>query len=277
MRTLFVILVACLVSLLPVQAQLVLPGAVPAQGAATVAGKRAGTLPNRQKPAAMKIPGEDAIAGRELVLNGARGRIGFAKVGDALNVTLLQLAGSQISKPDDACQIDVVAGAPVTARPMGRPAGPLRFGVDLQACPFSFDVLDGAILVGPLPNVCVFEAADCKVDPAGLWGPRGASLGPERIKEIERARSGAEAAMREAFRNLLERAANQSAVKAASRDQAGFTSLRSEICRDYVREDVHGYCALMLTQARALALKADLGQPANAGPDDKPKKKRRRK
>ena len=235
------------------------------------------TLPKRQKPAAVKIPGEESIAGRELAQNGARGRIGFVKAGDALNVTLLQLAGSQISRPDDACQIDVVAGAAMTARPMGHPAGPLRYGVDLEACPFSFDVLDGAVLVGPLPNACVFQAADCMVDPAGLWGPRGASLGPDRIKEIERARASAEAAMREAFRNLLERASGNPAVKAASRDQAGFTSLRSEICRDYLREDVHGFCALVLTQARALALKADLGQAAPAEGEAGPKRKRRRK
>ena len=277
MRTLFAILVSWLAILSPVQAQLVLPGAVSAQGAASKPGNGTGQGQKRPKPAAVKLPGEDAIAGRELVLNGARGRIGFARAGDALNVTLLQLAGSQLSKPDDACQIDVVAGAPMTARPMGHPAGSLRYGVDLQACPFSFDVLDGAILLGPLPNACVFQAADCKVDPAGLWGPRGSSLGPERVKEIERARTGAEAAMREAFRMLLERAAGKPAVKAASRDQAGFSSLRSEICRDYVREDVHGFCSLMLTQARTLELKADLVQPAAAEAEGEPKKKRRRK
>jgi hypothetical protein len=36
------------------------------------------------------------------------------------------------------------------------------------------------------------------------------------------------------------------------------------ICRNYLREDIHGFCALRITQARALALQAAFEDRAKA-------------
>ena len=253
-----------------------LPGAAPV---ASKPAKKLGPdgLPlKRAKPAAVKPIGEEAITGRELTLNGAHGRIEFVRSGEALNVIALAMDGSQIARPDDTCRVDVVSGTPLTTKPLGRPMGTLRYQIDLEACPFSFDILDGAVLVSAMPKICEFRAADCKVDPAGLWGPRGSSIGPDKVKEIERARIHAEATMRENFRELLTRIKARPAIKAAASDQAGFSSVRADVCHDYAREDVHGYCALRLTEARALALKANIGIITSDIADKNPEQKRKR-
>ena len=252
-------------------AQLMLPGALPAPPAAPAAGRKAGGGKDRisgpggaarHKPAAVaaKAAGEDGLLGRELHLNGKSGRIGFARDGPDLAVSFLTLEGSQISQPDDACRVDVAAGKPLVAKALGKPLGSQRFQIALEACPFTFDVLDGAVLVSPMPQICEIKAADCRVDPEGLWGPRGASIGPDRAKEIEKARTHAENAMRENFKALLANATGKPAGKAVVSEQAGFSSARSTICRDYSREDKHGFCALRVTEARALALRAAIGQ-----------------
>ena len=228
----------------------------------------------RSKPASVKVPGEEAIIGQDMALNGVRGRIVFARNGDGLNITSLTLDGTQISHPDDSCRVDVVSGSPLIAKSLGRPTGAQRFGIELEACPFSFDVLEGAILVGPVSAICQFPAADCKVDPAGLWGPRASALNAERIKQVERSRVLIEITMRENFRDLLSRTHGKVAIKAIASEQAGFTSARAQICRDYVREDVHGFCSLRLTEARAMALKVMVGQVSQ---DDIEKKSERRR
>jgi hypothetical protein len=60
-------------------------------------------------------------------------------------------------------------------------------------------------------------------------------------------------------------------VKEVAAAQAGFSSLREETCRDYAREDQHGFCAARLTEAHALALRAKLYPNA----DDKPPPRKR--
>jgi hypothetical protein len=45
-------------------------------------------------------------------------------------------------------------------------------------------------------------------------------------------------------------------IKQIASEQAGFSSEREMICRNYLRENIHGFCALRITQARALALQA---------------------
>ena len=265
------------------QAQLMLPGALPPVGAAVKAGKAVAkkvpgkSLAATEKKSAggpIKLPAEEAVIGRDLALNGARGRIEFARSADGLSITRLTLDGDQISKPDDNCRVDVVAGSPIGTKSLGHPLGMNRYQVALEACPFSFDVLDGAILVNPVPQACVMKAADCKVDPAGLWGPRAASLGAERVKEIERGRQRTEATMRDNFRALLARTSGRAAVKTVASEQAGFSSARATICRDYAREDVHGFCALRITEARAITLHAAIG---GSSIDEKPDHKKKRK
>ena len=49
---------------------------------------------------------------------------------------------------------------------------------------------------------------------------------------------------------------DKEAIKQIASEQAGFSSEREVICRNYLREDIHGFCALRITQARALALQA---------------------
>ena len=252
-------------------AQLVLPGALPAATAAPATGKKTpaaktgtagpdGAAKRKPAPVAAKAAGEDGLPGREFHLNGKSGRIGFSREGSELAVSFLTLEGSQISNPDDACRVDVVAGKPLLAKSLGKPQGSQRFQIALEACPFVFDVLDGAVLVPQMPQICEIKAADCRVDPAGLWGPRGAAIGPDRAKEIEKARTLAETAMRENFKALLANASGKAATKATASDQAGFSSVRSTICRDYAREDKHGFCALRVTEAHSLALRAANGQ-----------------
>ena len=63
-------------------------------------------------------------------------------------------------------------------------------------------------------------------------------------------------------------------VKDIAADQAGFSAKRDEICRDYVREDQHGFCSLRVTEARALSLSAKLKPDQTGkvtGPPDKRK------
>ena len=251
-------------------AQLVLPGAQPAAPRAAAKPRPAKAAAGKPDAAArraapVKAPSEETIIGRELLLNGKSGRISFSRSGTDLAVSRLTLEGSQISRPDDSCRVDVVAGTPLAASAQGRPQGMQRYQLAIEACPFVFDVLDGAILAAPLERICEIKAADCQVNPAGLWGPRAAALGPERSKEIERARTHAESAMRESFKALLAAAQGKPATKAVAGEQAGFSSTRSIICRDYAGEDKHGFCALRLTEARALTLRAAIGQGSEEG------------
>jgi hypothetical protein len=57
---------------------------------------------------------------------------------------------------------------------------------------------------------------------------------------------------------------DKEAIKQIASEQAGFSSEREVICRNYLREDIHGFCALRITQARALALQAAFEDRAKA-------------
>ncbi len=238
-----------------------LPGALQAQpetpgkpGAPAAAGAP------RPKPAPAKPPQPEAAIGKTFLHDGEKGTISLGRGSGegALEISALSIEGEEIAAPGDACRIDVVAsGAPIAATPVGRPNGALRFSVALEACPFEFDLLDGAILVSHAGGACVFEAAGCKADPSGLWGPAPSSFDDKQIKQFESARGKAETAMRSDFRALVAAAGkDQAAVKGFAAEQAGFSSRRETTCRSYVGEETHGFCALKLTQARSLALRA---------------------
>ncbi len=253
-------------------AQMMLPGALqaapegsPAPGAAAANGAP------KPKPAAPKPPGEQAIVDRELLHNGSDGLIAFQLgTGKALEIKALSMAGEQIAHPGEACRIDVVAGAPIEAKPLGKPKGLLRYGVDIEACPFSFDVFEGAVLVTSDGKSCDFVAADCRVDPAGFWGPAASTIDDKQIKQFEGARGRAEATMRADFRALLaDVRKDKDVVKKIAGEQAGFSSEREVTCRNYAGEGAHGFCALRLTQGRALTLQAELAASDKEG---KPKK-----
>ncbi|MGH6822046.1 MAG: hypothetical protein ACRECP_09005 [Methylocella sp.] len=250
------------------RAQLMLPGAF--QASPSAAGKtpqsRAGAAPGQPKPAGLKPPSEETIFGHELSRDGFAGIIAFQRgAGKGLEITRLSIAGEEISHPGEQCQVEVVAGTPIQTRFAGRPNGVSHYEVEIEACPFSLDVLEGAVLVTRTPRTCDFRAADCRVDPAGLWGPPGNTFGPDQTKQLERERGRAESAMLARFHALLTSAGkDKEAIKQIAGEQAGFSSEREVICRKYVREDVHGFCALRITQARALALQAAFEDRAKA-------------
>lgn len=251
-------------TMLPASAQLMLPGAVhklppeaashAPEGPATPMG--AGQA--KTKPVRLPAPSEATIVGRDLLRDGSMGSMTFRNgATNGLEISSLSLAGEEVSNRGVLCQVDVVAGAPIETRFTGRLGGLARYEVDITACTFSFEVLDGAVLVVRDPKTCTFEAADCRVDPTGLWGPRGESIDERQIKQWERARAQAEANMRENFRALLTSAGkDKEAVKRIAGEQAGFSSERSVACSTYAGEDQHGLCALRLTEARVFALQA---------------------
>ena len=249
-------------------AQIQLPGAfapAPAgsvQQPATAQPRKPGPPPG---PVASSVnaPGEEAIVGRRLHLNGKTGTVEFDYRDKALKVARLVLAGEGISKPAEACEVNVVA-ASLSPRQVGRPEGLLRYEMEVEACPFRFDILDGAVLTSSQAPICEFKAADCKVTPSGLWGPNPGNLVGDQLKAIEKARTTGELATRTNFKALLAQARDKTEVKRIAGEQAAFSSKRETICRDYAMESAHGFCATRLTQAHAASLKAQI-DAANAG------------
>jgi hypothetical protein len=257
----------------PVFAQLQLPGALGQPAPAGTVAPPPEAPKEKPKPPILRAPSEDAIVGRTLLRNGTTGMLVIERAGKDLRVQKLALTGDQISKPNEHCRVEV-SGTPLSLTSEGRPAGLSRYKLALEICPFSFDLLEGAVLASNGGKTCEFKAADCQVDPAGLWGPRASELGPERVKEFERERAHAENTVRADFRALLAAAGkDKQQTKAVAAEQAGFSSEREEKCRTYAGEDAHGFCALRLTEARAIALGARL-----AGVEEvKPKSQQPRK
>jgi hypothetical protein len=256
-------------------AQLQLPGALGQPAPAGSAAPPPQAPKEKPKPPILHAPSADAIVGRTLLRNGSTGALIIERAGKDLRVQKLALTGDQISKPNEHCRVEV-SGLPLPLTSEGKPAALERYKVALEICPFQFDVLDGAVLASNGGKTCEFKAADCQVDPAGLWGPRPSELGAERIKELERERAHAEATVRADFRALLAAAGkDKQQIKALAGEQAGFSSEREEKCRTYAGEDVHGFCALRFTEARAIALGARLAGVEEVKP--KPAKPRRAK
>ena len=257
---------------LPARAQLVLPGAAPpAPIGATVApaaggtkskgagkdGARAASPANPAEAGASaitKAPGEETIVGRQFQRHGSEGLIAFEKGPAGLTIGKLGLVGYQISKPAEFCRVEISASN-IDLKPQARHQGLVSYRADLAACPFSLDVLDGAVFV--YAKTCEFQQADCKVEPAGIWGPSGDSIGAAEAANIEKLRGRADKDARAGFRAVLASAhGDRTRVKEIARDQASFSSVREETCRDYSREDKHGFCASRVTLARAVALSA---------------------
>ena len=226
------------------------------------------------KPIVIKPPGPEAIAGRAMLHDGSSGLMTFDQQGAGLVLSKLVFTGNKISKPGQACTVEVALSPPLPASPDGRPVGAARYSVPLEACPFDIDILDGAVLVTHPASVCDFSAADCRISPGGLWGPAPAELTPQRIKDLERERVHIETTMRADFRALLKKAGkDKAAVKSIASEQAGFSSDREVACRDYAQEAEHGFCSARITQARVLALIAKFG---DAGGDDRRRVPRQR-
>lgn len=236
-----------------------LPGAQPFNPAgAQQSAPPASGAPAAPRPATMpaiKVAGEDAILGRVLRRNGGFGEARFEKTASGYGLKL-NAAGFQIGNLTEPCAISFGETAlPVTEK--GRPAGVPRYQLEAPACPIVFDVLDGAFLVVEPTQPCMIEAAACRIDPRGLWGPDSRTLAA-RAKEIEAARGAAERAVREGYRVLTARA-DAVEQRAIAREQAGFSAERELICRDFQREGQLGFCGARITEARAASIRARLG------------------
>lgn len=227
--------------------------------------------PAQARPVAVKLVTEEAVLGRELKLNGSAGSLRLERAGEIK--ARIRLAGTRPSKPGEACTVDLGAGAPTPLAAQGRPAGVLRYEAQDAACPLTLDLLDGAVLVGG-PASCTLEAADCRADPRGLWGPEPGAL-VAQAQSFEQARAAADKALNENFKALTQRA-KPGEVRAVVAERAAFSSERETLCRGYAREAAHGFCGARFTEARAASLAARLGV-ADAPATPRPGEPRRRR
>ncbi|WP_244613478.1 hypothetical protein [Methylosinus sp. Ce-a6] len=237
-------------------AQMALPGAIAPAPAGSVAAP-ADTFrakPKAVAPVAPKLPSEDSILGRILHQDGeARGSIELQRRGGALEVARLSLVGDRLTRSGETCRIEV--SEPLQLTPRESESGLHRYQVEFPACPFGFDALDGAILVSSDGRACELKQADCRADPNGLWGMGGDDFDPKRAEEMLTMRARIEQTVRNDFKALYDGIKSDKAQrKELVREQAGFSARREEICRSYVQEADFGYCALRVTEARALAL-----------------------
>lgn len=248
------------------RAQMVLPGAVAptpegttvspsvdGTGRAKARGHASGGLP--AAPTAARTPGLAALAGQTLFLNGGKSQLTFQARDKSVAVAHLLLAGTRPSDSRADCQVEV-PGVPIATTDLGKPNGLTRIQLDLPVCPIAFDILEGAALAVGDPATCAFKEQNCQVSPGGLWGPQPGALGPDKVKAIDHDRALAEAAVRSDFKLLLSTTKDRSTIMGYAREQAGFSSSREEICRDYAGEGRHGFCAARVTEARAAALRA---------------------
>ena len=265
----------------PASAQLLLPGSqpsapppppTPVQGGAPAAGQPAS--PPKPRPAAPpKAPAETSVIGKTLAFNGTKGRLIIDRRDkNNLQVSLIAV-GEKISKPSEACGIDLGAGRPLELTAAGKPDGVPRYHVSIPACGMNLDMLDGAVLVSGPTAACPFPEGDCRIDARGLWGPAPGTL-ESQARAIESDRARADKAVQENFRALLARTQGKNEVKSVAAEQAGFTSERETVCRDYSRESVHGFCAARFTELRAAELAARV--VALGGPPPAPRAARPR-
>jgi hypothetical protein len=270
----------------PAPAQLVLPGAAPAApaGAPALAArkKKAGAASKTGvvagKAAKISAPDVASVTGRPLTLNGEAGLLQLSGSGETLQVDKLRFAGESVSDPSQRCVIDIVGEKPIMATSVGRPDGLERFEVDVPACPFAFDVLDGAVLVPAQITACVFKAADCQTSPGGLWGAGAADIQNDAAA-IDKRRSQAEKEMGKAVHAIEELAKDNPDAANLLRDQNGFPGERDDACRAYVKEGALSYCGANLTEARAALLQARLAalQPASAAKTGKSASEKKKK
>jgi hypothetical protein len=270
----------------PAPAQLVLPGAAPVappSASATAAKKKKGGATSKAgivagKAAEISAPDVASVTARPLTLNGEAGLLQLSGSGETLQVDKLRFAGESVSDPSQRCIIDIVGEKPIMATSVGRPDGLARFEVDVPACPFAFDVLDGAVLVPAQITACVFKAADCQTSPGGLWGAGAADIESDAAA-IDKRHSQAEKAMGRALHAIEELAKDNPDAASLLRDQNGFPGERDDACRGYVKEGALGYCAANLTEARAAMLQARLAalQPASAAKTGKSASEKRKK
>lgn len=261
-------LVVLMVSCAAVAAQpLQLPGAAGSApvGTPVAPPPAAGQPPGTPRPAALppaRAVADDAIVGQAMLHQGASGRVVMERRagGYALKFSA---EGFQINNLLEPCGVSFGEQA-VPLESLGRPAGLPRFKLQSSVCPIVFDVLNNAMLVIEPQAPCVIEAAQCRLTPRGLWGPDARGL-VALARDIEKERARAEAQVRDGFRQLTSNGSVEE-QRSVAREQAGFSSEREQICRDFAREATHSFCAAKVTEARAASVRARLtkgaGEPA---------------
>ncbi|MFY9657920.1 MAG: hypothetical protein WAK01_15305 [Methylocystis sp.] len=272
------------------RAQLALPGAAAPSDAGAVAPeaqseetavrkRRAAAGEGEAGPAvAPKPPSEDSIAEKPLFLDGNRGRMEFQRSAGETRLIKLTFAGDRLSRSGENCTVEAPA-AQLKLAPRDGDAGVRRYQVNYPDCPFSLDVLDGAVLVSTEKGACTIASSDCRVDPNGLWGMGAAEFDPKNAKDMLNMRARVEKTVRADFRALYDKNKKDRPLRAyLVREQAGFSSRREEICRNYAQEADFGYCALRITEARALKLGTEVAKglklPQGVALDEPKKEKR---
>jgi hypothetical protein len=225
------------------------------------------------RPVAAKPVSDDSILNRDLKLNGRSGSLRIERAGAVLRLRAT-LEGTMISKPADACQVKLGESEPVALTAQGKPEGLTRYAADAPSCALTFDIVEGAILVQGPEAACTFEAADCRVDPRGMWGPEPAGL-LAQAGNLEQDRGLADKAVRDNYKVLTQRAGSQG-VRPIVAEQAAFSSEREQVCREYAREGAHGFCHARYTEARLASLANKLGLTAVAGPPPRQQQRRQR-
>ena len=243
----------------PTMAQLVLPGAS--------APTSEGAVQPRPAPPKIKPATVDPLLGKPIMQNGFRGRMTLSREKNGLAVRVI-FAGEKISKPNEACGIDPGGNEPISLRTVPSTGAPM-FEVPAEGCPFTIAVLDDSVMVTGVTQACVFQSADCRVDPRGLWGPSPQVLEP-RTGDFEKERPRADRAVRETYKEKIADASGKAEVKQIAAEQAGFSAEREMTCRNYARETVHGFCALRFTELRAVTLQAPPVPPPAAASPAKP-------
>ena len=277
----FLVLFALALTAAPSAAQLTLPGAsapTEANPASDAKPKKAshaakgGKARSGAKGDAVAAPDISGVVGRPLMLNGSSGLLQISVSGKTARIDKLRLVGEGVSDSTQKCQVDIVGEKPIEATSFGRPDGLERYEADVPACPFAFDVLDGAVLVPAQITACVFKAADCQTGPGGVWGPDPTNMD---AAEVAKRRTAAEKAMSKALHALAERAQDNPDAASLLKDQNGFPGQRDDQCRSYVKEAAIGYCGAVLTEGRAAFLESRLAElpPAAAKADKKAKKR----
>ncbi len=210
------------------------------------------------KPVVLKAPGEDAVLGQDLQLNGLSGKLKLERGAQGLSARI-SLPGTKVSQPTESCTVPLAGGNPLPLSSEGRPEGVPRFEAAAAECPLRFDVTEGGVFVSTLGSgpLCTFTAADCATTPKGLWGPPAAGLIP-RSAEFDTARGVADKAVRDNYKLMTQRARRED-VRPIVTEQAAFSADREQLCRTYAREGAHGFCHLRFSENRALALATRLG------------------
>ena len=255
-------------------AQMALPGAVAPTPAGTVTSSKpknyAGGMGEARVKAVMpKAPSEDTILDKTLKLDGSGSEIQITRAGADLQVGKLLFVGDRLSRSGEQCRYEA-PGAPLKLSTRESAAGLRRYQVDFPACAFTFDVLDGAILSTNDGKICEIKAADCRIDPEGLWGMAETEFDPKTAGDMLGARAKVEKTVRSNFRALYDKNKADKPLRAfIVHEQADFSSWREEVCRSYARESDFGYCALRLTEARVISLGAQIASGIKQ-PEEKP-------